>query len=41
VKAIMDQDKFPIDGNDGQAGTKNWGKQVVPHADAVAGDGLI
>ncbi len=41
MKAITDQDEFPIDGNDGQAGTENWGKQVFPHADAAAGDGLI
>ncbi len=41
VKAIADEDEFPIDGNDGRAGTKNQGKQVVPHADMAAGGRLI
>jgi hypothetical protein len=41
MKAIADQDEFPIDGYDGRASTKNWGKQVVPHVDAAAGGRLI
>jgi hypothetical protein len=41
VKIIANQNKLPVNGNDGRAGTKDWGEQVVAHADVAAIGGLV
>jgi hypothetical protein len=41
VKTIANQNKFPVNGNDDGAGTKDWGKRVVAHADTAASGGLV
>jgi hypothetical protein len=41
MKTIANQNKFPVNGNDGGAGTKDWGEQVVAHADVAAGGELV
>ena len=37
VETITDQDELPVDGDDGQAGTKDGGKRVVSNTDTAAG----
>jgi hypothetical protein len=41
VQAVPNEYAFTIKGDDAGACVKDWGKGVVPHADAAARDGVV